>query len=94
MMGLPVRALDDAPPAAPLVSDPPTLTVLAFANLPSDPGQDYFVNGVLDGRTNVLSRYRRPAPTASGCAIRRSVSSAPMRRGWTGQTLLSLDAPD
>jgi TolB-like protein/Flp pilus assembly protein TadD len=64
-LGLPVRPLDDAPPAAastpaaPLVSDQPTLAVLAFANLTGDPGQDYFVDGVVDDLTNALSRVRR-----------------------------------
>ncbi|MGY4827153.1 winged helix-turn-helix domain-containing protein [Sphaerotilaceae bacterium SBD11-9] len=37
----------------------PSLAVLPFANLSGDPGQDYFVDGVVDDLTDALSRVRR-----------------------------------
>lgn len=67
--------LDAGPPASetaalPTAADPrsspvsspadvPSLAVLPFANLSGDPGQDYFVDGVVDDLTDALSRVRR-----------------------------------
>lgn len=67
-LGLPVRPAEGpAGPAGPaaspslpaLASDQPSLAVLPFANLTGDPGQDYFVDGLVDDLTNGLSRVRR-----------------------------------
>lgn len=52
-----VAGLRAAPP--PLPTDVPSLAVLPFANLSGDPGQDYFVDGVVDDLTDALSRVRR-----------------------------------
>lgn len=48
-------------PAAPVPppADLPSLAVLPFANLSGDPSQDCFVDGVVDGLTEALSRVRR-----------------------------------
>ena len=54
-----VAPLDPPAPVAPPAADQPTLAVLPFANLTGDPGQDYFVDGVVDDLTNALSRVRR-----------------------------------
>lgn len=45
--------------AATPAADLPSLAVLPFANLSGDPGQDYFVDGVVDDLTDALSRVRR-----------------------------------
>lgn len=49
-------ALRTAPPPS---ADMPSLAVLPFANLSGDPGQDCFVDGVVDSLTEALSRVRR-----------------------------------
>lgn len=49
----------DRHPAKALPADQPSLAVLPFANLTGDPGQDYFVDGLVDDLTNGLSRVRR-----------------------------------
>jgi TolB-like protein/Flp pilus assembly protein TadD len=53
------RALPSTSPASPAFRDQPSLAVLPFANLTGEPGQDYFVDGVVDDLTNALSRVRR-----------------------------------
>ena len=49
-----------APPAPPQKTGPPRLSivVLPFKNLSSDPGQDYFADGVTENLTTDLSRIR------------------------------------
>jgi TolB-like protein len=56
----PAAPASQTPPAlAPGLPDQPSLAVLPFANLTGDPGQDYFVDGLVDDLTNGLSRVRR-----------------------------------
>ena len=40
------------------VPDRPSIAVLPFLNLSGDPGQDYFVDGVVDDIISALSRLR------------------------------------
>jgi TolB-like protein/two-component SAPR family response regulator len=49
----PAVAAEPAPP-----SELPSIAVLPFRNLTSDPDQDYFADGVVDDVINGLSRYR------------------------------------
>ena len=44
--------------AAPVVSDKPSIAVLPFSNLSSDPEQDYFTDGIVEDIITALSRNR------------------------------------
>jgi TolB-like protein/Flp pilus assembly protein TadD len=53
------RAMGSAPDPAPLARpDKPSIAVLAFNNLSSDPEQEYFSDGIAEDITTALSRYR------------------------------------
>lgn len=49
---------EDALPAAPALPDKPSIAVLPFANLSSDPDQEYFVAGMVDEIVMALTRIR------------------------------------
>ena len=44
--------------AAPGIADKPSIAVLPFVNLSSDPEQDYFIDGVVEDIITALSRNR------------------------------------
>jgi adenylate cyclase len=49
----------DSPPQRPLtLPDKPSIAVLPFSNLSSDPEQDYFADGVVDDIITALSRFK------------------------------------
>jgi TolB-like protein len=55
----PVSAVLHEPPTEALaLPDRPSIAVLPFLNLSGDPGQDYFVDGVVDDIVSALSRMR------------------------------------
>jgi adenylate cyclase len=54
---LPARSSSQEKPALPL-PDKPSIAVLPFANLSADPGQEYFVDGMVEEITTALSRLR------------------------------------
>jgi adenylate cyclase len=74
-----------AKPAAPAAQSPPTpalpsgpsIAVIPFANLSSDPEQDYFADGVAAEITGVLSRSNSLLVIASGSTSAFRNSSAP-----------------
>ena len=59
-----VREEESTPPAAgphkaaPGIADKPSIAVLPFVNLSSDPEQDYFIDGVVEDIITALSRNR------------------------------------
>lgn len=46
------------PPLATGLTDKPSIAVLPFQNISSDPGQDYFADGLLDDIITALSRFK------------------------------------
>jgi TolB-like protein len=44
--------------AAPIVASNPSIAVLPFTNMSDDPGQDYFVDGIVEDITTALSYFR------------------------------------
>jgi TolB-like protein len=48
----------DAVPA-PALPDKPSIAVLPFENMSGDPGQDYFIDGVVEDIITALSRFRQ-----------------------------------
>jgi len=48
---------DEAPRPAPTLPDKPSIAVLPFANLSSDPEQEYFADGIVEDITMALSRF-------------------------------------
>ena len=51
------RRAEEAPQAAPMLPDGPSIAVLPFANLSSDPEQEYFADGIVEDITMALSRF-------------------------------------
>lgn len=49
---------EEAPTIAPALPDKPSIAVLPFANLSSDPDQEYFVEGMVDEIVMALTRIR------------------------------------
>jgi TolB-like protein/Tfp pilus assembly protein PilF len=49
---------EEKPKQALALPDKPSIAILPFANLSSDPEQDYFADGVVDDITTALSRFR------------------------------------
>jgi TolB-like protein len=49
---------DDSPQPAPTLPDKPSIAVLPFANLSSDPEQEYFADGIVEDITIALSRFK------------------------------------
>lgn len=49
---------EEAPSVAPALPDKPSIAVLPFANLSSDPAQEYFVEGMVDEIVMALTRIR------------------------------------
>lgn len=49
---------DETPSIAPTVPDKPSIAVLPFANMSSDPDQEYFVEGMVDEIVMALTRIR------------------------------------
>jgi TolB-like protein len=47
-----------APSIPAMPSDKPSIAVLPFQNISSDPGQDYFADGLVEDITTALSRFR------------------------------------
>jgi adenylate cyclase len=47
----------EAPAAAPLLPDKPSIAVLAFTNISGDPEQEFFSYGVAEDIITALSRY-------------------------------------
>ena len=58
--GAPPALLETAQPVAlpPLLSDKPSIAVLPFQNMSGDPGQEYFVDGMVEEIITALSRIR------------------------------------
>jgi len=48
----------EPPRPALALPDKPSIAILPFANLSSDPEQDYFADGVVDDITTALSRFK------------------------------------
>jgi TolB-like protein/tetratricopeptide (TPR) repeat protein len=68
--GLGYRLEMDAPtPAAPDEPALPSLAVLPFANLSDDPGQSYFVDGLMEELVTALTRIRTLFVIASGSTL-------------------------
>lgn len=55
---MPGLATAEAAPVEAPIPDKPSIAVLPFANLIGDPGQDYFVDGIVEGITLGLCRKR------------------------------------
>ena len=53
--GLRLAGLPESPPEAPIL---PSLAVLPFQNLSSDPEQDYFADGIVEDIITALSRFK------------------------------------
>ncbi|TWC41532.1 TolB-like protein [Pseudomonas sp. SJZ079] len=51
-------AANETPPAALVLPDKPSITVLPFQNLSGDPQQEYFADGVVEDIIAALSRFR------------------------------------
>src|SRR5690349_4584907 len=68
----PVGVAQEAPKAAPVLPDRPSVAVLSFRNLSGDPAQEYLCGGMADDITAGLSRIKwlfvTPSPSASRCA--------------------------
>jgi TolB-like protein len=55
----PVREAEGEPPRPALtLPDRPSIAILPFTNLSSDPDQDYFADGMVDEITTALSRFK------------------------------------
>jgi TolB-like protein/tetratricopeptide (TPR) repeat protein len=53
----PDDGVEETPRAAPTLPDKPSIAVLPFANLSSDPEQEYFADGIVEDITMALSRF-------------------------------------
>jgi TolB-like protein len=51
------ESAEEAPRAAPALPDKPSIAVLPFANLSSDPEQEYFADGIVEDITMALARF-------------------------------------
>lgn len=56
--GLALREAAGAPPPAPAAVEGPSIAVLPFTNMSSDPEQDYLADGIAEDITTALSRLR------------------------------------
>jgi TolB-like protein/Tfp pilus assembly protein PilF len=63
----PAQAPEDAPVPGP--SGKPSIAVLPFANLSDEPGQDYFVDGMVEEISTALTRFRSLFVVAGGSGL-------------------------
>src|SRR5262249_50635466 len=76
---------DSGPPSQSPLLDRPSVAVLPFANLNSDPQQDYFSDGITEDITTQLSRFSELMVIARNSSFR--YKGKPVDIGQVGQEL-------